>query len=434
MHNFIQLFFKYRRLLNLFERGLKIFIRYGFTEKQIKECLDKFVRLMHGYNCTPSFPITACVLKRNSALIQSYVAKGVDFAVHGYTHLDYTTLSLKTLIEHFEKAISIFKKLNIPFNGFRWPYLKWNEQIREVLNSFDFLWDSSQVVIWDFFKSDATSPEKWKNYQKMLEQYRPADAQNCVLRPKFKYNFVEIPVSLPDDDILIDRLGITDNEMIEKIWGKILKQTHKHGELFTLQLHPERIHLCEKALKAILEKARNLNPPIWIASLSEIARWWKEKRDFNFEIKKQSGNIYQIKMNCSKRATILVKKSDANESKQDFFDGYEIKNSNSFFIESDARPIVGISTNSSKSFIDFIKEEGFAFELSDNKDDYGIYFCKYPNFTEEDEKEVLNTINHSSSSLVRLWRWPEKAQSALAVTGDIDAITSIDFIKRAFGR
>ena len=273
-----------------------------------------------------------------------------------------------------------------------------------------------------------------KNYQKILDQYDAPNAKNCIVRPRLRHNFVEIPVSLPDDDILIDRLGFTDQEIIENIWYKILKTTHKEGDLFVLQLHPERIKLCGDALESILKQARKLNPPVWIASLNEIANWWKEKKEFSLEINESQKNIYKIKAKCSKKATILVRYSKVNDSKRNFFDGYEIVNENIFIIESSTKPVVGISENSDMALTNFLQEEGIPFEVSNNKNNYGIYFKNINRFSERDGKKILNEINHSSSSLVRFWRWPEKAKSALSITGDIDAITSIDFIMRVFGR
>jgi len=57
--------------------------------------------------------------------------------------------------------------------------------------------------------------------------------------PRFIGNTLEIPASLPDDDLLFDRLGIRDDNLLAQTRGKILKQTHSRGELFTLQIPKE---------------------------------------------------------------------------------------------------------------------------------------------------------------------------------------------------
>jgi len=45
---------------------------------------------------------------------------------------------------------------------------------------------------------------------------------------------------------------------------------------------------------------------------------------------------------------------------------------------------------------------------------------------------VLDAIESGTGPLVRVWRWPDGARSALAVTGDIDALTLRDFVVRSW--
>lgn len=422
-------------MLGLPVRAIKILYRYGFTKRRLQDCVQEYVNLMRRYNCNPTFLITANILRRNPALIQKFAGNGVEFAIHGYVHQDYTKFSTEDQIKHIEKAVKTFQTLNIPFAGFRAPYLKWNDEILKVISHFNFSWDSSKTVIWNSFNQNGISSNKWKAYQKMLAYCRSLNAQDCILRPTFQYNFVEIPVSLPDDVIIIDIFGITKRHIIENIWLKILNEIYERGEIFTLQLHPERFFLCKSALDSVLHRATNLNPSVWITQLREITNWWKERKAFKFEIYEVQQNKYRIKAKCSKRATILTKNLRCNtEKEKDFINGYNVVDTKDFVIESSNKPVIGISRKSSMALFDFLREEGYSVEISDNKDEYEIYFENVSNFAQKDAREILNTINNSSSPLVRYWRWPDKAKSALAITGDIDAITSTDFIIRAFGK
>ena len=61
-----------------------------------------------------------------------------------------------------------------------------------------------------------------------------------------------------------------------------------------------------------------------------------------------------------------------------------------------------------------------------------FFDCK--DFDHHQERAILAEIDASPAPLVRLWRWPNGAQSALAVTGDIDALTLFDFGLRLLGR
>ncbi len=52
---------------------------------------------------------------------------------------------------------------------------------------------------------------------------------------------------------------------------------------------------------------------------------------------------------------------------------------------------------------------------------------------QNNERNILHFIEQSEFPTIRYWRWPYGAQNALVVTGDIDALTSIDFFLRLFG-
>jgi len=51
-------------------------------------------------------------------------------------------------------------------------------------------------------------------------------------------------------------------------------------------------------------------------------------------------------------------------------------------------------------------------------------------FSEDDKLDLVNRIEESDAPLVRLWRWPSGARCALSVTGDVDSMTLIDFLRR----
>jgi hypothetical protein len=71
-------------------------------------------------------------------------------------------------------------------------------------------------------------------------------------------------------------------------------------------------------------------------------------------------------------------------------------------------------------------------EQSNHPEDYGFYLNDLTQFTEADEKPLLERIEQSNAPLLRYWRWPHQARSALSITGDIDSITLIDFVLRIF--
>ncbi len=406
--------------------------RFGITSKVIEWRLNRYRDITAKFGCVPTFPLTAVTLKRHPKLIRELSRKGVEFAIHGYIHTDYSSLSLEEQLRHFKKAIDTFKRYQIPFIGFRAPYLRVNNKTPEALGGLGFLYDSSHVIHWDVVDESKSSPHGWSAYKMLLDFYQPRGAEQYLALPRFTNGFVEIPVSIPDDEAMVDRLGITDEKEITEIWGAILERTYARGELFTVQLHHERILLCESALVHILHRARELNPQVWITTLGGIAKWWKEREKFTFEVNYEGEGRYRIRANCSEEATLLLKDCKVDSPVAEWSNGYQSISARDFVIECPVRPVIGVGLDSSAEAVSFLKSEGFAVELSDQPDNYGIYLTDLANFQETDEKPLSEAIEHSNAPLVRYWRWPEQARSALAMTGDIDSITLIDFVLRLF--
>lgn len=80
---------------------------------------------------------------------------------------------------------------------------------------------------------------------------------------------LEIPVALPDDEMLVDGFNFAPKE-VAKCWVSALKESIDVDEsIFVLQLHPERVAIMRDALVEVLEWADRSN--VRIRGLSEIA-------------------------------------------------------------------------------------------------------------------------------------------------------------------
>jgi peptidoglycan/xylan/chitin deacetylase (PgdA/CDA1 family) len=422
---------KSRGTRNLFSRVVSTFRRFGISPNKFVYLLDIYNKSALKLGYRPTFAITAAILNRYPNFIKELALQGIEFAVHGYFHVDYTTISYDEQDKHFRKAIEAFKTCEIPYVGFRAPFLRINGYTPRVLETLGFMYDSSLSVKWDVIDL-GKHLRSIGEYNRLIDFYRPRNAEQYLSLPRNKGGLIEIPVSIPDDELMVDRLGITSTNEIGNVWKAILEQTYNRGELFTLQLHPERIIYCESALVDVISQAKNLNPPVWIVTLQEICAWWKEREKFVFNIFDQGDGKYRVKANCSERATLLVKNSKVNVPVSEGFDGYQCIKARDFVIESPKRPVIGVKQNSSSIAVDFLRNEGFVVERSDQSDDYGIYLDKLTEFTEFDEKTLYDEINCSNAPLLRYWRWPDQNKSALSITGDIDSMTLIDFLLRIY--
>jgi peptidoglycan/xylan/chitin deacetylase (PgdA/CDA1 family) len=415
---------------NLLGRVINIFRRFGITPRKMAVMLRSYVDITEEFGCEPTFPITAVTLRRHPVLIRELDRRGVELAIHGYIHIDHRSLSAEEQYWHFKKAMDVFHECEISFTGFRAPYLRSNAGTLEALNRLGLAYDSSCVVHWNAVDRDRFGAKAWQEYADLLDYYSTQDADSCLVLPRSQNGVTVIPVSIPDDEALVGRLGIKDEKEIARIWEAIFRETYSRGELFTVQLHHERVPFCGSALKALLRKARELSPPVWIATLGEIARWWKERETFNFAVSHLEKGRWSVAASCSDRATVLIRNCGTDQPARDWANGYKSIDARNFVVESAAYPAVGVAPDSSEDAVDFLRSEGYAVEVSDRSQMCAVYLDNLAKFTKSDEKRIAEAIEHSDAGLVRFWRWPESSRSALAITGDIDSITLIDFVMR----
>jgi peptidoglycan/xylan/chitin deacetylase (PgdA/CDA1 family) len=256
--------FKTRGKRKSIKRSSLLFFRYGMRSLRMQRKLASYTILAK----TLTLCVSASVLKRHPFIYQD----GVDYAVHGYRHFDYSGMTRTEQKYHLQKALEVFGKFGAEQRGFRAPYLKVNKDTLELLSEMGFLYDSSCSVYWDVLPQGRVNQQ----CQRILEYYRPMDPQTQGSLPFFEAGLLRIPVSLPDDEMLIDRLRIRNQDQLYGIWLEILMESFGKDEMFILLLHPERFHLAGKALKKLLDKADSLG--MWIASLKDIAVWWGDNK------------------------------------------------------------------------------------------------------------------------------------------------------------
>jgi peptidoglycan/xylan/chitin deacetylase (PgdA/CDA1 family) len=415
---------------NLLLRIGSVLRRFGISPRMFELKLRTYHAITSKFHCVPTLPLTAVTLKRHPKLIRKFVGEGIEFMVHGYIHTDYKQLSKEEQLRHFRKAIDVFQDHEIPFTGFRAPFLRENADTSKVLHELSFLYNSSNVIHWDVLRPNEYSGQGGVEYRRLLKFYNSRNAKHYLSLPRMHGGLVEIPVSMPDDEAMVDRLSIRRTSTITRIWQEIFGKTYDRGELFTIQLHPERINYYETALEQILKKATNCNPPVWIASLGEIADWWREKEKVSLEISLEGEGRYRVKATCPDESTLLLKNCATGATVAKWMNGYHSTVNRDFVIYSPVRPVIGIHVNTAPAAVSFLRGEGFIVERSERPADYGIYIDDLADFQIADEKRVIERIENADIPLIRHWRWPRLARSALAVTGDIDAVTLFDFAMR----
>lgn len=417
----------------LYKRGTTITKRYSLTVSKMKKALDLFSRILKAYECGASFAITSVVLNRNSELIVKYLDQNIELVVHGYTHIDYSRLAPQEQLIHLHLAREIFSVAGIKATGFRSPYLRREPHLYNAIAATGFSYVSNQPIWWDVLNVSDLKPTAREKYERAIEFYSPWQAVRRPSLPQLRNSLVEIPVSLPDDEILIDRLGDEYHGVVEQVWTSIFSESHKRGELFTLQLHPERVKECQEGLSVILAKARELSSSVWVARLDEIANWWRDRTAATVNINEMKDNTFQVTVAGPPGTTLLARNIDVSEPTETWADGYRKVDRLTCRLQSEHRPFIGVSPSSSVDLRNFLRQQGYLVEVNDKRHLYSIYFDQL-DFAPDDEYHLLNAIEKNTKPLVRLARWPYGTRSALSITGDIDALTLWDYGLRLFGK
>jgi peptidoglycan/xylan/chitin deacetylase (PgdA/CDA1 family) len=417
----------------LLKRARSITKRYGLTSAEMDQALSLFTQILRRFDCGASFPLTAVALKRNSDTVTKYLDQNIEFAVHGYTHVDYSRLTPEEQLTHLRRAREIFAEMGIAAIGFRSPYLRREPHLHTAIEAAGFSYMSNQPILWDALDTEALAPSTYASYERAINFYAPWSASERPSLPRLCNQVVEIPVSLPDDEMLLDRLGGETNGLVERIWRRILSETYQREELFTIQLHPERITRCADSLSAVLSEARTLTPAVWFARLDQVATWWRARAGATVGITDAGDGEFHLVVAGPSGTTVLARALKVDAPTVPWADGYQQVKATVFTIRTSCRPFIGVSPGASPALADFLRKQGYIVEISEEAHRYSYHFGQ-TDFSVEHEHPWLAQIEATDRPLVRLSRWPNGARSALAITGDIDALTLWDYGLRLLGR
>lgn len=442
--NLISFSIRTKGIHNFVRRLATVFTRFGFTEKPTRHALQTVIDVLQEYQAVPTFFIPAAVLGRHPALLTEIASHGAEIGIHGYVHNDYRTLSDRQQYLQTEKAINIFRKIKIAFQGFRNPYLGWTEKSLEVFSQLGLTYDSNDAVFHDVIDLSTFSPLLQSGFQKSLRLFQAVPCSAYTLRPYFSDKLLRLPTSIPDDEMLFDRLRIT-NAQVGAVWSAIMGRVYDLGGLYILNLHPERATLCKPALQALLATSREYVLPVWITHLKEVAKWWKERSQFRWRITSQSTDHWLVEAECTVRATVIARNVTIKEALTTPWLKDDVQvNAHTFTVQSTQCPCIGVPSNSPQEIDEFLYEQGYPFVRCSPEDAqrYAYYldmpegFEAYgfdPQAREEQLQHKSKLVQHIEAldtPFVYFGCWPNGRRAALSITGDIDSVTIQDFFLR----
>ena len=197
------------------KRAQTIGKRYGMTVAKMDRSLESLAGILQQFDCRATLPITAVALARHGAAIHKYQSQGIEFAIHGYLHVDYSQLSSKEQLSHLREAVQVFRDHDIDYDGFRCPYLRWNEHTLTALGQNNLNYDSSTSLVWDVEKKHIT-----ESYDRALSFYGARSAADYPALPALEATdgLVRVPYCLPDDEALVERLRWNGSGEMNGVW------------------------------------------------------------------------------------------------------------------------------------------------------------------------------------------------------------------------
>ncbi len=437
--NLVSFSIKTKGIHNFARRLWTVFTRFGFSEAQTRQALHTIIGSLREYDGSPTFFIPAVVLQRHASLIAGIACRGAEVGVHGYIHNDYRFLTEHEQFKQTKQAISVFRRIQIPHQGFRNPYLGWTEESLHVFTALSFTYDSNEAVLHEVIDIDTFSPLLRSGYEKSLALFQAIPCNAYTLRPHFEGELLRIPISIPDDEMLFDRLRITDPDEVGRIWGKVMQHVYDLSGIYTLNLHPERGVLCRRALDNLLSYAHSRPLPVWIACLNDVAQWWKERSRFSLNITSLAHDRWHVEATCTPRATLLVRHLVVEDQPTIPWFGSDARiQSQCCTVKATLCPCIGLSPQTHKQIADFLHEQGYPFVHCSQEEahKYALYLDipeGWGTMREQQRQrcsELTEQIEQLEAPLLHFGCWPEGHRAALGVSSDIDSVTIQDFFLR----
>jgi peptidoglycan/xylan/chitin deacetylase (PgdA/CDA1 family) len=417
-------------LHNFARRLWTVFARFGFSERRIRRALHAIIFTMRQYDGVPTFYIPAVVLRRHPRLMAEIAGAGAEIGIHAYIHIDYHELTKSEQLVDTKRAITVFRDVEMPFRGFRNPYLGWTDDSLAVYRATGFLYESNEAVLHDVIEPTTLAPHIHEGYAKSLALYQALPLTAYTLRPHIEDGLVRIPTSIPDDEMLYDRLRITSHAQVGRIWSQVMRNVYAHGGVYALNLHPERGIVCREALRALPE-------PVWMAHIEDIAAWWLARQSFRLEITPLEGERWHVQAHCDERARLMARHialemPSAVSSNRDI-----LLSEHACVVRSFSCPAIGLSPRTPAEVASFLREQGYPVVVeADDQRDYALLLDLPEGLgsTRAEQvarrSELVARIEALETPLIRFAIWPDGYHAALAISGDIDSITVQDFFLR----
>ena len=377
--------------------------RYGISSSRARQRVDSCVRALAELGCSPTFMVPGRVVEAHPHYLRSLVDQGVELALHGFDHVDFSTLSPAAVTHQFERSIDAFDRAGIPFQGFRCPYLSATDEVFAQLPLDLVTYSSNSAVFWP----EAQPPGLGNAVVRQLESfYKPRNAGLAASLPFPHAGVIELPCSLPDDIQIFDGFRAGEHGL-ERAWCRVLETAHARGELQVLLFHPELADRCSTAFRALLTLARSLRPHVWVTRLVDVAAWWRERAECTVDrtVTPEGHRVLTLRgstRTCLERGAVSGRR---------------------IVVADGSAPFLGVSADVTPSTRESLASLGYL--LEEQAPERCVFHLRRD---QPVDRALVDQLE--AQPLVRVARWPDGARAALCISGDLDALSLVDYARR----
>jgi peptidoglycan/xylan/chitin deacetylase (PgdA/CDA1 family) len=405
-------------------RAVALVRRYGITSTRARRRADACADMLARYGTAPVYMVPGRVMARNAPYLRSLWDRGVELGLHSYDHIDLRTVAGGEVRRQMTAAAAAFSEGGVGFDGFRCPYLGYDDETARAIPEGLVSYSSNRAIWRDEVAADETSATSV--FGQLRRFYAAAPSSAALALPRAGPSYIEIPCAVPDDLQLFDGLRL-DEDGVARAWTRVLIGTHDRGEAFVVLFHPELLDRVGPALERVFSAAVALRPAVWLARLNDIAGWWRERAAGRGRITEEGGRLV-VELEVPPRATVLVRGGHAPGAVP-WWDGWMRTPARRFEMPRGPRPAVGVAPDVPAWVRDLVAAEGYLVE-TDVPGECAVRLDGAAVARLDRELGLVEHLERAEGPLVRVWRWPDGARSALAATGDLDALSLVDYAAR----
>ncbi|MFO0981116.1 MAG: hypothetical protein U1E76_05080 [Planctomycetota bacterium] len=384
--------------------------RMGVRAKRLEERIDAALEVLSRYGIVPTIAVAVPPFADQKHLLRFLQGRGAEIAL------------LTTGPEQLQSAAALeaLKERGVTCRGLRARELRPDQEAAALATEHHLDYASTSAYVWPVMEDGMLST---------IGPMQHSSPFTSPVLPRLRGDLVEVPVSLPDDGLSETQLA-SGSEILERRFASILERVRDRGELFVVRLTQRNLQHSVPALERLLAMARHGTPPVWIAPLGEVARWWQRKAHARARLEKTEHG-YQVRLESPPEARLLGNRQamTGRATGAIYPDDWIEVDGGMIEIACQKVPIIALGARTGSQFRAFLEGEGFLFEDETAPGTHAIHFNDPDPFGAALEFKALAHIQCIAAPLVRLARWPHGFGAALSVTIELDSVHIADFFR-----